>query len=244
MLPCPKHTAFCIACRCNLAWLPRGLRRLRLCPDPLLALVAGQHQVQMNPGYLPYLDTLMLSDGWLPELLLIAPALKLLSIRLYQHMLSTLPLLLYQPALQAVEIDIGTLVNPCQLPLYLPSHCTIRKLITRFTSGDVASGLPPAKLLPRIVDLEASTHEPNESCQTNLASLSACSMLRSLSIFVLGHKLMLCGLDCLPSRLGSILLRWDPADPPRRVFYQLTPGWGCMAAGPWHASHFVHLPFP
>ncbi len=119
--------------------------------------------------------TLMLSDGWLPDLLLVAPALKLLSIRVYQHMLNNLPLLLYQPALQAVQIDIETLINPNQLPLLLPGHCTIRKLITRFLTGDVAGGLPPAKLLPRIVSLVASTHEPDESCQTNLAPLSACS---------------------------------------------------------------------
>ena len=224
--------AFCIACRTNLAWLPRGLRQLRLRQSPLLALVAGQHQVYMNPGCLPQLQSLMLSDGWLPDLLLVAPALKLLSIRVHQHMLSSLPLLLFQPALQAVEMGIETLINPYRLPLFLPEHCTIGKLTTRFPTGDVSSGLPPARLLPHIASLIASTHEPNESCQTNLAPLSACSMLRSLTIFVLGHKLMLCGLDCLPSSLDKILLRWDPAHPPRKVFHQLTPGWGYMAADP------------
>ena len=226
------RTAFCIACRTNLAWLPRGLRRLRLCQSPLLALVPDQHQMYMRPGCLPQLEILMLSDGWLPDLLLVAPALKLLSIRVQQHMLTSLPLLLFQPALQAVEMGIETLINPYQLPLFLPEQCTISKLITRFPTGNVASGLPPAGLLPHILSLVASTHEPNESCQTDLAPLSACSMLRDLTIFVTGHKLMLCGLDCLPPSLDKILLRWNPAHPPRKVFHQLTPGWGCMAAGP------------
>ena len=226
------RTAFCIACRTNLAWLPRGLRRLRLCQSPLLALVAGQHSVYMNPGCLPQLESLMLSDGWLPDLLLVAPALKLLSIQVQRHKLTSLPLLLFQPALQAVEMRIEALINPYQLPLFLPAWCTISKLITRFPFGDVARGLPPAGLLPRIVSLVASTHEPNESRQTDLAPLSACSMLRDLTIFVQGHKLMLCGLDYLPPSLDSFLLCWDPAHPPRKVFHQLTPGWGCTAADP------------
>ena len=226
------HAAFCIACRYNLAWLPRGLRQLRLCPTPLLIMVTGQHQVCISLGYLPQLVTLILSDGWLPNLVLIAPALKLLSICVYQRMSNTLPLLLYQPAAQAAEIEIETLITPYQLPLFLPRHCTIRELITIFPGGDVARGMPPAYTLPRIVSLVASTHEPNESCHTDLAPLSACSMLCSLTICVLGHKLMLCGLDCLPPSLDNILLSWDPAHPPRKVFHQLTPGWGCMAADP------------
>ncbi len=49
---------------------------------------------------------------------------------------------------------------------------------------------------------------------------------------MIGHKLMLCGLDRLPSTLDKILLHWDPAHPPRKVFYQLMAGWGCMAASP------------
>ena len=72
----------------------------------------------------------MLSDGWLPDRLLIAPALKLLRIRVHQHMLSSLPSLLSQPALQAVEMGIETLINPYRLPLFLPEHCTIGKLTT------------------------------------------------------------------------------------------------------------------
>ena len=130
----------------------------------------------------------MLADGWLPHLLLIAPALKLLSICVYLRMPDTLPLLLYQPALQAVEIEIGTLISPYQLPLFLPWHCTIRELITTFPAGDVARGMPPAEILPRIISLVASTHEPHESSHTYLAPLSACSMLCSLTIYVLGPR--------------------------------------------------------
>ena len=71
--------------------------------SPSLALVAGQHQVYMNAGCLPQLEIVMLPDGWLPDLLLVAPALKLLGIRVQLHMLTSLPLLLFQPALQALR---------------------------------------------------------------------------------------------------------------------------------------------
>ena len=196
------------------------------------ALVASHGQSFMNPGCLPQLETLALFDGWLPNLLLVAPEMKLLSIRVYQHTITNLRLLRHHPVLQTINMSVETLQSPLHLPLFLPEGCIIANLTTLFRLGDVASGLLPAALLLRIVNLTASTREPTKACQKDLAPLSACSLLRTLIIFVLGHKLMLCVLHHLPLTLNKILIRWDPARPPTKVFHQLTPGWGCKTAAP------------
>ena len=208
--------------------------------EPSYALVASPGDFSMYLGYLPHLETLALCDGWLPQLCLVAPALKLLSIRIYQHMTSKLQSLQRHPTLQTIMMSIETLPSPNHLPLFLPEACTVSNLTTRFRLGDVSSGLPPPPFLPRIFNMTASTHEPTELHKTDLAPVSACSMLRTLTIIVLGDKLTLCGIHTLPPSLSLIMIRWEPAHPPAHLFYQIVPGWGCRLARP-NTQDMLHL---
>ena len=249
-LPCAScfwHPAACsllacsslLACRTNLGWLPTGLRWLMLRHEPILVLMASQ-RLMFELGCLPQLETLALCDGALPNLVLVAPALKMLSIRIYKHMLSNLQLLQRHPTLQTIMMSIETLQSPNHLPLFLPDGCTVNSLTTRFRLGDVSSGLPPPLFLPRIFNMTASTHEPTDQCNTDLAPLSACCMLRSLTVIVLGDKLMLRGLHRLPPSLRLIKIRYHPAHPPSQTSHQLTPGWGCRLANP-DTQDMIHL---
>ena len=226
--------------RSNLGWLPKSLRWLMLRHKALDAQMASPGDFSMYLGYLPHLETLALCDGWLPQLCLIAPALKLLSIRIYQHMIPKLQSLQSHSTLQTIMMNIEMLQSPNHLPQFLPGACMVSNLTTRFQLGEVSSGLPPPSFLPRILNMTASTHEPTEHCKTDLAPLSACSMLRTLTITVLGDKLTLCGMHSLPPNLSLIMIRWEPAHPPAHLFYQIVPGWGCRLARP-NTQDMLHL---
>ena len=226
--------------RSNLGWLPRGLRWLMLRHEANLALVASPVDFSIYLGYLPHLETLALCDGWLPQLCLVAPALKLLSIRIYQHMLSNIQSLQRHPTLQTIMMSIETLHSPNHLPLFLPEACMVSNLTTRFCLGEVSSGLPPPSFLPCSFNMTASTHDPTEHCKTDLAPLSACSMLHTLTIIVLGDKLTLCGIHSLAPSLSLIMIRWNPAHLPAHLSHQFAPGWGCRLAG-HHTQDMLHL---
>ena len=158
-------------------------------------------------------------------------------------MLSDLQFLQHPPTLKAMAMTLHMWwidLHPHQLAFFLPSgrlSCNqhVASLMIRFDSAELSYCLPSREVLPR--NITALTQERKHSTCTDLALLSACPRSCTLTIFVQGNKLALCGMRAVAPSLSLIELRRDSIHQPAHLFHGPTPGWELQAGQAKHARH-------
>ena len=158
------------ACTTDAGWLPKGLHGLVLnggCSAVSSSFPSSFHVPFTNLGCLPQLTYLKLCGNWLPDLEVVAPALKTLSIHMTVNSGASLRSLQHHPTLQTIVTNIEKLRSVKSVP---------RRLREIQSCWDPTH--PPAdySTLSQVGDAGLLT-SASKTCSTSIASQYAAKFL-------------------------------------------------------------------